>query len=303
MLLLGHGLLFWRLRSQRSSNCAAALRRGREVFGLASFPRKGNHAVVPPRTAKRLRLIAFSAAEPKGSVVAAVQLEGISMSIKFAAIAAAFACMLLIGAPRLLAHEGHDHETAAPPASSGSPRAEATSPAFELVAVRQGAELEIWLDRSDTNEPVGGAIIDVETPTGLATAVEAQNGAYRIPAPWASAAGRYDLIFTVTNKGDADVLTATLVVPDRSPAKTGSLAGSKLGTFEGATTLIVAVASLVFGAFSALTLRKRPISIAPSSKGTIVRRVRPSSGGCRARCSGTLSAAEYNVAAPSPVTP
>jgi membrane fusion protein, heavy metal efflux system len=137
------------------------------------------------------------------------------------------------------------------------------SSAFELVAVRQGAELEIWLDRLETDEPVAGATIDVETPTGSTTAVEAQNGGYRIPAQWASAAGRYDLIFTVTDKGDADVLTATLVVPDRSPAKTESLAGSKLGTLEGATTLIVAVASLVFGAFSALTLRKRPILWTP----------------------------------------
>lgn len=74
------------------------------------------------------------------------------MSIKFVTAAAAFACLLLIGASGLVAHEGHDHEAvAAPAASSSSPRAEAASSAFELVAIQQGAELEIWLDRFETS--------------------------------------------------------------------------------------------------------------------------------------------------------
>ncbi|VTZ50661.1 Multidrug efflux pump subunit AcrA (Membrane-fusion protein) [Methylocella tundrae] len=187
------------------------------------------------------------------------------MSMKFAAVAAALLCALLVGAPRLMAHEGHDHETAAPVASNNFPRAEAASSAFELVAIKQGAELETWLDRFETNEPVRDAIIDVETPAGPATAVKAPNGSYRIPAAWASAPGRYDLIFTVTDGGNVDVLTATLVVPVTSSRKTEPLLGPNQGSLlGGVSTMAVAVASLLFGAFSALAFRKRPILWAPA---------------------------------------
>ena len=187
------------------------------------------------------------------------------MSIRLAAFVAAFAGLFLLGAMPLVAHDGHDHGAVAPLVTIASPRTEARSEAFELVAVRQGVDLEIWLDRFETNEPVLGAIVEVETPSGSATAVEAQNGAYRMPAHWADAPGRYDLIFTVTAKGNADVLTATLVVPDMSPAKKISVPGAKAGwAFGGASTMVVAVGSLLFGAFAALAFRKHPFLWVPA---------------------------------------
>src|ERR1700736_4643141 len=121
----------------------------------------------------------------------------------FAALGVA-ALITLLGASWLPAHEGHDHDSAPLPASiSIAPRAEATSDAFELIAIAEGDELAIYLDRFATNEPVEGAAIEVETPSGPVTAL-VHGDSYEIPASWLSKPGRYDLIFTVTAKVGAD---------------------------------------------------------------------------------------------------
>lgn len=121
--------------------------------------------------------------------------------------------LLLSGAAA--AHEGEDHGAAPRSiATDLTPRAVATSDSFELVAVPRRGELLIYLDRFDTNEPVEGAAIDVETPAGPRTAVAQPGKAYRVAAEWANRPGRYDLIFTVTADAIVDVLTGTLVIPE-----------------------------------------------------------------------------------------
>lgn len=113
------------------------------------------------------------------------------------------------------AHEGEDHGAAPRSiAADLNPRAVATSDSFELVAVPRRGELLIYLDRFDTNEPVEGAVIEVETPTGPRTAAARPGAAYRVPAEWARRPGRYDLIFTVTADATVDVLTGTLAMPE-----------------------------------------------------------------------------------------
>lgn len=115
------------------------------------------------------------------------------------------------------AHEGHDHE--APPAPVGqtaSPRAEATSNAFELLVLARDATLLIYLDRFRTNEPVEGATIQVDTPAGSATATVRPDEPYQLEAPWLRP-GRHDLLFTVTAGAEVDVLTATLEIPEGAP--------------------------------------------------------------------------------------
>src|SRR2546421_8313314 len=110
----------------------------------------------------------------------------------FAALGIA-ALAIHLGASCLSAHEGHDHDAAPLPASvSIAPRAEATSDAFELIAIAEGSELSIYLDRFAANEPVEGAAIEVETPNGPVTA-RVHGGSYEIPATWLSKPGRYDL--------------------------------------------------------------------------------------------------------------
>jgi hypothetical protein len=135
------------------------------------------------------------------------------------------ALLLTLSAQVAIAHEGEDHGAPTTRVSvSVMPRAEATSDTFELVAVAKGGELAIYLDRFATNEPVPGASVAVETPQGSVEAKAAPDGTYRLPAPWSSAPGHYDLIFTVAKDNIADVLALTLDVPPAVTAATTSSA-------------------------------------------------------------------------------
>jgi membrane fusion protein, heavy metal efflux system len=107
-----------------------------------------------------------------------------------------------------LAHEGHEEQQ---PISAGAlPRGEADSGAFEIVAIVRGENLEIYLDRFATNEPVAGATVEVESPGGPVKAAAVADGTYRVAAPWLAKGGRTDLIFTVTAGDTTDILPLTI---------------------------------------------------------------------------------------------
>jgi membrane fusion protein, heavy metal efflux system len=133
-------------------------------------------------------------------------------------IAGALCAAVLFAAQGLApghAHEGHDHgPRPVPTQANAAPRGEAKSSAFELVAIAQGTELVIYLDKLATNEPVQGASVEVETPDGSASATAA-NGFYRLKAPWLTKPGHVDLIVTVTVDNNADVMPVSLDIPDR----------------------------------------------------------------------------------------
>jgi cobalt-zinc-cadmium efflux system membrane fusion protein len=128
-------------------------------------------------------------------------------------LAKLFICFSLLGASAALAHEGHDHGNEAPPVSAALPRGSASSGHFELVAILRGQTLAIYLDHFATNEPVATAKIEVETPDGPKEAVE-EDGVYRLAAPWAAKGGRFDLIVTVSDGDDIEVLPVTIDVPE-----------------------------------------------------------------------------------------
>ncbi len=126
---------------------------------------------------------------------------------------------LAFSPPGASGHEGHDHASSPPAmALTATPRIEAASDLFELVAAARDGELTIYLDRFATGEPVTDAAIAVETPQGSVDAKPAADGTYRLPAAWSSVPGRYELIFTVTKGDAADVLAATLQVPPSAGA-------------------------------------------------------------------------------------
>lgn len=132
------------------------------------------------------------------------------------------------------AHEGEDHASSQPGlvATGVSPRAEAASENFELVAVARGGTLTVYLDRRSSNEPVTGATVSVETPAGSVDAVADLEGTYALAAPWSAQPGGHDLIFTVASDGSAEVLAATLQVPPAIGADTeGSTPSPAGGTF------------------------------------------------------------------------
>ena len=148
------------------------------------------------------------------------------MFFLFRAALGAAAVASFLGAGSLLAHEGEDHG-APPPATIANlaPRAEAVSELYELIAIARAGELSIYLDRFATNESVDGATIEVETPAGPESVRAVANEPYRLSAPWSNRPGSYDLIFTVTKDGNADVLPATLIIPpDHLDGKAGTAA-------------------------------------------------------------------------------
>ncbi len=125
-----------------------------------------------------------------------------------------FAALLgITSAGTAFSHTGHPHGDEAPPAAvQTAPRATAASPLFELVAVANGTGLVVYLDRFETNAPVIGAMVDVETPAGPASAVQ-DGETYLLDAPWTAKPGTYELLFTIAAETDIDFLTATLTIP------------------------------------------------------------------------------------------
>ncbi len=159
----------------------------------------------------------------------------------------------LVGAAAAAAHEGHDHGT--PPSPVGTneaPRAEASSDAFEIVAIARGGELEIALDTFRGNEPVETAAIEVDSPSGLLRPSHRGNGIYTVAAPFLGAPGRYDLAFTVAAAGQVDVLTATIAVPKKPAPQPQPLNVVKSVVGElGGRDVTVGLAALLLATFAA----------------------------------------------------
>lgn len=155
-------------------------------------------------------------------------------------IGAALVLAVLASARTSLAHEGHDHGAEAPlVATPATLRTTASSELFELVAVGNGSELVVYVDRFSTNLPIESATLEIETPDGPRVA-EAIGDAYRLSAPWLLKPGQHDLIFTVTSTEGVEVLTATMSVPEPAPivaaaSYTGLLANlaTRIGALAG----------------------------------------------------------------------
>lgn len=171
---------------------------------------------------------------------------------------------VLLMAGNALAHEGHDHgDQAKTQAVAGiTPRLEATSGPFELVALLQRGELVIYLDRFETNEPLAGAQVIVETPAGQLSAV-LKDGAYRLLAPWAPQSGSLDLIFTVTAEGQTEILTGTLDLnaPPQMAARGWSFLSPAMAqglkeTLNGGSTVVLLLLGFLAGGAATLLLRR-----------------------------------------------
>lgn len=165
------------------------------------------------------------------------------------AVLAAIA-LLWTGLPQ--AHEGHDHGE--PPAAELlpvlAPRAEAVGDAVELLAVIDAGQLTLYLDRFDTNEPIGGARIEVESGSFKGVATPLGDGVYRLPAAPLQTVGDHALVFTVQFGDQADLLETTLKVaaPDDGAANAARTAAGASGPGGWRAALPVAGGVLVGGA-------------------------------------------------------
>ena len=154
------------------------------------------------------------------------------------------------------AHEGHDHGEQQPVSAGALPRGEADSDAFEIVAIVRGENLEIYLDRFATNEPVTGATLEVESPNGPVKASADADGTYRVAAPWLAKSGRTDLIFTITAGDTTDILPLTI---QSAPGATQSAAQQETaatGPINKVSVLLVLGGALVGALLSAIVLRR-----------------------------------------------
>ena len=101
-------------------------------------------------------------------------------------------------------------------AASALPRVESKSEAFELVAELRASELAILVDRYESNEPVLGAKIEVESGALKAVAVfRAEQGDYVVTDPALlkalAAPGEHGLVFTLVAGKDSDLLDGNLI--------------------------------------------------------------------------------------------
>jgi hypothetical protein len=132
-------------------------------------------------------------------------------------------------------------------AGPGVPRLEAKSELFELVARIEGGALAIFIDRYDTNEPVLGAAVEVESGALKATAAfRREQGDYAVTEPalvkLLASPGSHPVVFTVSAGKDSDLLDGSIVVA-ADPPPHGRSRGELAAWFAGA---LVPVGALAF---------------------------------------------------------
>lgn len=101
---------------------------------------------------------------------------------------------------------------------SSNPRFEMRSDLFEAVGTLNDGELQIFINRFATNEPVLSAKVEVETGALRAEAVFQEDlGDYAVAEPALlealRAEGEHAIVMTVLAGDDADLLDATLTTP------------------------------------------------------------------------------------------
>ncbi len=143
---------------------------------------------------------------------------------------------------------GHDHGDDAPSGAVGtaSPRVSSHSDLFELVAVVQGSEMKIYLDRYATNEPVTNAQIEVEVGTAKGAAQAQADGSYLFTNELLAKPGTLPASFTVLAGKDSDLLAGDLTIADPHADHADAPAARPwlrwLGFALGATLLLAAAA-------------------------------------------------------------
>jgi hypothetical protein len=81
---------------------------------------------------------------------------------------------------------------------------------FALIAIPDGAQLKLLLERFGVAAPVTQAVIEVHSAARQATAKEIGDGVYVVSEPWLLESGKQALAFTVNANGVRDVLVMVL---------------------------------------------------------------------------------------------
>lgn len=195
------------------------------------------------------------------------------LDLRGGSIAAALAALLFLSSLPAHAAPGahgpggeHLDQPAGTPVVSSRPRVEAQSDLFELVATLTANELSILVDRYETNDPVLGADLEVESGSRKAKAkFQADQGRYTVDDPaflkMLATPGEHALVFTLKAGNDADLLNGALVTASWESHAPSRGAGLLRAIKANLTGLAIAVA--VLGAIAGLFwMRKRRPGVA-----------------------------------------
>jgi cobalt-zinc-cadmium efflux system membrane fusion protein len=140
---------------------------------------------------------------PRGLAVRALLLPcGLSLALAVA---------LLSGSARA-DNDYYDSVTGGASARAPAPRLALQTAEIELVAVAQGRQLVIYLDRFDDGTPIENAEIEIAAGEETLRATPVKSGVYVAAADWAAEPGQHQLTFTI-NGDPVPALVGTLVVP------------------------------------------------------------------------------------------
>jgi hypothetical protein len=118
-----------------------------------------------------------------------------------------------------LASPGHDHShDEAPQLAAGPvlPRFEAHSDLFEVVGVLHSDELSVFVDRFNSNAPVLGAKVELESASTKATGqFHEDHGDYSFALASFNKPGSHPITLTIKDGEDIDMLAGNLVVPEQ----------------------------------------------------------------------------------------
>lgn len=166
------------------------------------------------------------------------------------------------------AHEGHIDGPAAPAAQTGLPRLATKSESYELVALLDGKQLTIYLDRFADNTPVTDANIGVAIEGETIAAERNPDGTYGVTSNLLGGRGFVELVFDIKGPEADDLLIGKLWVASDADNPSGTTAWfgrASSALRHGAEEHLVLIGLVAFcGVAIGFALRPRRRVIAPS---------------------------------------
>jgi hypothetical protein len=114
------------------------------------------------------------------------------------------------------AHEGHNHDKEIKPQSNvaAAPTLTAVSENYELVAIVQGRQMTVYLDRFESNAPVIDADLDFDFSGTGAKATRNADGTYSVALPKnVDLKNTMPVTITILAAAGPDLLSGDLVIP------------------------------------------------------------------------------------------
>ncbi len=154
----------------------------------------------------------FSRALRRVSAICALRTATWSFSVLLA--------LAIAAATPAVAGPGHDHGPAEATggASPPSPRAIASSEAYQFVGIVEGEVLVIYLDRFADNAPITGASLEVTIGDQAHKAELQKNNTYEVSSPLLKKAGEHAVIVTIQEGATSDLLVTSVTISDSATA-------------------------------------------------------------------------------------